>query len=181
GAVCGVGDGDGPQPVLDGDGKRGALAQGTNEGVQRLSHGGHRGRDGEREALGPAYEVNPPVNVIRQQVTSGAGQLQQADATAHRARACDGGNEGRIAELAGHGEAVFGFACDDLRGPAPDPGDLASGEEAKQVEAVDAGVKQNPATALRAPVEPGERGRFESLAEVEGVQGPDLGHVRLDG
>jgi hypothetical protein len=32
------------------------------------------------------------VNVIRQQVTSGAGQLQQADATAHRARARDGGN-----------------------------------------------------------------------------------------
>jgi len=24
--------------------ERGALAQGTNEGVQRLSHGGHRGR-----------------------------------------------------------------------------------------------------------------------------------------
>jgi hypothetical protein len=33
------------------------------------------------------------VDVIRQQVTSGAGQLQQADATTHGARVRDGGNE----------------------------------------------------------------------------------------
>ena len=40
-------------------------------------------------------------------------------------------------------------------------------------------MKHNPA-ALRPAVEPVQRGGFESLAQVEGVQGPDLRHVRLE-
>jgi hypothetical protein len=44
----------------------------------------------------------------------------------------------------------------------------------------DAGIKHNPAAALRPAVEPVQRGGFESLAHVVGVQGPDLGQVRLE-
>jgi hypothetical protein len=41
-------------------------------------------------------------------------------------------------------------------------------------------MEHNPAAALRTTVEPVQWGGFESLAQVERVQGPNLGHVRLD-
>src|SRR4029450_10560835 len=47
-------------------------------------------------------------------------------------------------------------------------------EEWEQVEAVDTGMEHNAAAALGPAVEPVQRGGFESLAQVEGVQGPDL-------
>ncbi len=41
-------------------------------------------------------------------------------------------------------------------------------------------MKHNAAPALRSAVKPVLRGGFESLAQVEGMQGPDLGQVRLE-
>jgi hypothetical protein len=44
----------------------------------------------------------------------------------------------------------------------------------------DPGMEHNAAAALHLAVEPVQQGGFESLAPVEGVQRPDLGHVRPD-
>jgi hypothetical protein len=72
GAICSIDDCYRPQPVLDGDGKVGALAQSLDKGAQRLSYGGHRSRHGQRQALEAAHEVDESVNVICQQLPSGA-------------------------------------------------------------------------------------------------------------
>ena len=102
----------------------------------------------------PRTRVQPVLLMVADDLAVAAGRVDQPGPPGRRAGAADRHQRVAAGELEGGEEVVLGAHGDRARGSAPNPRDVAAGEQAHQVEAVHAGVEQDAAARELGTIEP---------------------------